>query len=151
MTASVISDQARAIAEKVERFVRETIVPYEKDPRQDAHGPTDALADEMKALAREAGVLTPHILEDGSHLTHAETALVLQKSGLSPLGPLACNTAAPDEGNMYLLGQVGSPDIQERFLKPLVRQDMAGRGPRRGGRFSRVGVLGRPATRRRDA
>lgn len=120
MTASVISDQARAIAEKVERFVRDTIVPYEKDPRQDAHGPTDALADEMKGLAREAGVLTPHILEDGSHLTHAETALVLQKSGLSPLGPLACNTAAPDEGNMYLLGQVGSPDIQERFLKPLV-------------------------------
>lgn len=120
MTASVISDQARTIAENVERFVRETIVPYEKDPRQDAHGPTDALADEMKALAREAGVLTPHILEDGSHLTHAETAMVLQKSGLSPLGPLACNTAAPDEGNMYLLGKVGSPDIQERFLKPLV-------------------------------
>ncbi|PZQ64340.1 MAG: acyl-CoA dehydrogenase, partial [Phenylobacterium zucineum] len=47
-------------------------------------------------------------------------AYVLQKSGLSPLGPLACNTMAPDEGNMYLLAKVGSPELKDRFLKPLV-------------------------------
>jgi acyl-CoA dehydrogenase len=69
-------------------------------------------------------VLTPHILPDGSHLTQRETAIVLQKSGLSPLGPLALNTAAPDEGNMFLLGKVGSPEIQARFLKPLVEGRM---------------------------
>ncbi len=45
---------------------------------------------------------------------------MLKKSGLSPLGPLACNTAAPDEGNMYLLGKVGSPEQKKRFLEPLV-------------------------------
>ncbi|MEL0252038.1 MAG: acyl-CoA dehydrogenase, partial [Novosphingobium sp.] len=33
---------------------------------------------------------------------------------------LACNTQAPDEGNMYLIGKVGSPDLKDRFLKPLV-------------------------------
>jgi hypothetical protein len=32
--------------------------------------------------------------------------------GLSPLGPLAVNTMAPDEGNMYLLGKVGSPGAE---------------------------------------
>lgn len=116
-----LSERARLIGEKVEAFVRETIVPYEDDPRRDHHGaPTDELVDEMKAKARAAGVLTPHILADGSHLTQLETAHVLKKSGLSPLGPLACNTTAPDEGNMYLLGHVGSPDIKDRFLKPLV-------------------------------
>jgi acyl-CoA dehydrogenase len=47
--------------------------------------------------------------------------VVLQKSGLSPLGPLACNTAAPDEGNMFLLGKVGTPEQKARFLDPLVR------------------------------
>jgi acyl-CoA dehydrogenase len=120
MTMS-LSERARQIGEKVEAFVRETIVPYEDDPRRDHHGaPTDELVDEMKAKARAAGVLTPHILPDGSHLTQLETAYVLKKSGLSPLGPLACNTSAPDEGNMYLLGHVGSADIKERFLKPLV-------------------------------
>ncbi|MGJ8535597.1 MAG: acyl-CoA dehydrogenase family protein [Parasphingopyxis sp.] len=120
MNQPQISDRARAIADNVERFVRETVVPYEQDPRMGAHGPSDELADELKEKARAANVLTPHILDDGSHLTHAETALVLRKSGLSPLGPVACNTAAPDEGNMYLLGKVGSPEAKERFLKPLV-------------------------------
>ncbi|MBN8843753.1 MAG: acyl-CoA dehydrogenase family protein [Sphingomonadales bacterium] len=116
-----VSDRARAIGERVEAFVRDVVAPYESDPRRDHHDcPTDELIDELKEKARAAGVLTPHILSDGSHLTQVETAFVLQKTGLSPLGPLACNTAAPDEGNMYLLGHVGSPELKERFLKPLV-------------------------------
>jgi acyl-CoA dehydrogenase len=65
-------------------------------------------------------VLTPHILADGSHLTQRETAVVLKASGLSPLGPVAVNTMAPDEGNMYLIGKVGSSDQKARFLAPLI-------------------------------
>jgi acyl-CoA dehydrogenase len=112
--------RAQAIAAKVEAFVRETVIPYEADDRRDRHGPTDALVMELRDKARAAGVLTPHILADRSHLTQRETAIVLIKSGLSPLGPLACNTAAPDEGNMYLLGKVGSAEQKARFLDPLV-------------------------------
>ncbi|AXB79998.1 acyl-CoA dehydrogenase [Novosphingobium sp. P6W] len=109
------------IAAKVEAFVREVVAPYEKDPRRDHHDcPSEELVAELKDKARAAGVLTPHILPDGRHLTQRETAVVLRASGLSPLGPLALNTAAPDEGNMYLLGKVGSAAINERFLKPLV-------------------------------
>lgn len=113
-------ERACAIGASVERFVREIVVPYEKDARRTAHGPTDELVHEMRGKARAAGVLTPHILPDGRHLSQRETAVVLKKSGLSPLGPLAVNTAAPDEGNMYLLGKVGSPQQREQFLKPLV-------------------------------
>jgi acyl-CoA dehydrogenase len=115
-----VSDRAIAIGERVERFVRDQIIPFERDPRCGAHGPSDALVHEMRALARTVGVLTPHILPDGSHLTQVETAHVLRLSGLSPLGPLAVNTMAPDEGNMYLLGKVGSPEQKARFLAPLV-------------------------------
>ena len=115
-----MTDRARAIADRVERFVRDVVAPFEHDPRRDRHGPSDALVVELKEKARAAGVLSPHILGDGDHLTQRETAIVLTASGLSPLGPLACNTAAPDEGNMYLLGKVGSPEQKERFLKPLV-------------------------------
>jgi acyl-CoA dehydrogenase len=114
-------ERTAQIAARVEAFVRNVVIPYEKDPRRDHHNaPTDELVAELREKARAAGVLTPHILPDGSHLSQRETAVVLEKSGLSPLGPLAVNTAAPDEGNMYLLGKVGSPDIQERFLKPLI-------------------------------
>ena len=114
------SPRSQEIADRVEAFVRDIVVPYENDPRRTSHGPTDELIQELRAKAREAGVLTPHILADGSHLSQRETALVLRRSGLSPLGPSACNTMAPDEGNMYLLGKVATAEQKARFLDPLV-------------------------------
>ena len=118
--AGVSADYTTMLTERVERFVRDIVIPYENDPRRDNHGPNDSLIEELRAKARAAGVLTPHILPDGRHLNQRETAIVLRKSGLSLLGPLACNTAAPDEGNMYLLGKVASPEQQARFLQPLI-------------------------------
>lgn len=117
-----IGPSARAIeiGARVEAFVRQTVAPYERDPRCGAHGPSDDLVTELRGLARAAGVLTPHILPGGDHLDQRETAFVLRQSGLSPLGPIAVNTAAPDEGNMFLLGKVGSDDQKRRFLDPLV-------------------------------
>ena len=114
--------RAQETASRVEDFVRNVVIPYERDPRivVHGHGPPEDLVVELRAKARAAGVLTPHVLPDGSHLTQRETAIVLTKSGLSPLGPVAVNTMAPDEGNMYLLGKVGSSELKARFLAPLI-------------------------------
>ncbi len=117
---SVSSEQVAAIAARVEAFVRDIVAPYEADPRCGSHGPAESLVVELRAKARAAGVLTPHILADGNHLSQRQTAVVLKASGLSPLGPVAVNTAAPDEGNMYLIGKVGSPELKSRFLDKLV-------------------------------
>lgn len=111
---------AADIATKVEAFVRDVVAPYERDPRCGSHGPSDELVAELRAKARAAGVLTPHILADGTHLHHREVAVVLRAAGLSPLGPVAVNVAAPDEGNMYLLGKVASADQKARFLAPIL-------------------------------
>jgi acyl-CoA dehydrogenase len=116
----MITQRAAEIGDRVEQFVRKTVVPFERDPRRNAHGPSDTLVQEMRELARAAGVLTPHILCNGEHLTQRETAHVLIRSGLSPLGPLACNTMAPDEGNMYLIGKAGSEAQKHHFLAPLI-------------------------------
>ncbi len=113
-------DLAIEIGERVERFVRDVVIPYEKDDRLEDHGPADSLVTELREKAREAGVMTPHILPDGKHLTQRATAHVLKKSGLSPLGPVACNTAAPDEGNMFLIGKVANDEQRVQFLDPLV-------------------------------
>ena len=111
---------ARQIGDRVEAFVRDVVAPYERDPRLENHGPSEDLVKELRDKARAAGVMTPHLLDDGSHLSQRGTAYVLQKTGLSPLGPVACNTGAPDEGNMFLLGKAATPEQHERFLKPLV-------------------------------
>ncbi|WP_088182954.1 acyl-CoA dehydrogenase family protein [Sphingobium sp. Z007] len=118
---SAPTQRAADLAARVERFVRDVIIPYEKDPRQDAHGPMEELVAEMRGKARAAGLMTPHVLPDGGHLTHRETALVLKTSGLSILGPTALNTAAPDEGNMYLIGKVGTQAQKDHFLAPMHR------------------------------
>lgn len=115
-----VSGRALDIADRVEEFVRTRIVPFERDGRLGAHGPSEDLSRELKALARDAGLMTPHILDDGGHLSQRETAAVLIRSGLSPLGPLACHTCAPDEGNMYLLGKVASPEMKQKFLTRMV-------------------------------
>ena len=121
MTESkTIKSRASEIATRVEAFVRNVVAPYEHDVRLGPHGPSEDLVRELRAKARDAGVLTPHILGDGHHLTQRETAMVLKSSGLSPLGPVAVNTMAPDEGNMYLLGKVGTPEQKARFLNPLI-------------------------------
>jgi acyl-CoA dehydrogenase len=116
-----VSDEIRALGDRIEAFVRGSVAPYEHDPRRDHHGaPTDELITELKALGRAEGLLAPHIAADGQHRTQVETAYLLIRSGLSPLGPYACNTNAPDEGNIYLLNHVGTEALKVRFLKPLI-------------------------------
>ena len=106
---------------RTQRFVREVVIPYEKDPRQTAHGPTPELVAELREHARRAGLLAPQVGVEwgGQGLDHRETATVLRASGYSLLGPIAMNCMAPDEGNMHLLDRVATPEQQERFLRPL--------------------------------
>lgn len=108
------------LGDRIEQFVRSVVVPFEQDSRLGPHGPEESLVVELRGLARAAGVLTPHIRPDGSHVSQTDTSYLLRKTGLSPLGPVACNTAAPDEGNMFLLGKVATPEQRERYLEPLV-------------------------------
>jgi acyl-CoA dehydrogenase len=49
---------------------------------------------------------------------------VLVEAGYSPIGPVALNAMAPDEGNMRLLELVATPAQQERYLAPLVRGEV---------------------------
>jgi acyl-CoA dehydrogenase len=113
-------DRAASLATAVERFVREQIVPYEADSRFGRHGPSEELLAELRALARDAGLLTPHEPAAAERLSHRGKAMVFRAAGLSLLGPGALNVAAPDEGNMHLLQQVGSAGQKARFLTPLL-------------------------------
>ncbi len=116
-----MTERAHALAERVSAFVRETVIPHERDPRIGEHGPEDALIHELRAHARTAGLLGCHLSEalGGHGLTHAETATVFRAAGYSMLGPPAINCAAPDEGNMHLLDKVATPEQRAEHLAPL--------------------------------
>jgi acyl-CoA dehydrogenase len=103
-------------------FIRQEIIPMERDPRQTPHGPTKELRNELLAKARAAGLLTPHASRElgGLGLSHVAKAIVFEEAGYSPLGPVAMNIHAPDEGNIHLLEVVATPAQKERWLRPLV-------------------------------
>ena len=122
MTDFTIPETTAALAKKVRAFVIEKIIPFERDPRLTQHGPTDDLRDELVALARAEGLLTPQASAEfgGMGFDHATQAAVFEAAGWSTLGPIAMNCAAPDEGNMYLLGRIARPDQADEFLRPMI-------------------------------
>ena len=113
----------KELQERTRRFITEKIIPYEKDPRATSHGPTEELRRELVALAREAGLLTPHASVEmgGLGLSHIDKAIVFEEAGYSTLGPTAMNIHAPDEGNIHLMEMVATHEQKERWLRPQVQ------------------------------
>ncbi|MGW6421907.1 acyl-CoA dehydrogenase family protein [Nocardia sp. NPDC055053] len=106
------------LRDRVRKFVDTEIVPYEKDPRVTAHGPTDELRRELIAKAKAAGLLSVQQRPEG--MSHLEQAVIFEAAGWSTLGPVAMNCAAPDEGNMFLLSKVADADQAAEYLDPVV-------------------------------
>ena len=116
-----LSDELLELKDRTDRFVQERVFPYEGDLRQTPHGPTEDLRHDLVALGRQAGLLSPHVGGEwgGLGLDHRARAVVFEAAGYSPLGPVALNCFAPDEGNMHLLEQVAEPRQKEEWLRPL--------------------------------
>lgn len=111
------------LQQKVRDFIRQVVLPYEQDPRQDRHGPSAELRAELIEKARQYDLLTPHASVEmgGKAWTHMQKAIAFEEAGYSPLGPIAMNIHAPDEGNIHLLDIVASEAQKQRWLKPLVQ------------------------------
>ena len=117
-----IPDDLAALRDEIRAFVVDKIVPYERDPRLTRHGPDEDLRTELVGLARDAGLLTFQAPRrfSGREPSHREQAVLFEAAGWSTLGPVALNCAAPDEGNMFMLGKIANDEQVERFLVPVI-------------------------------
>jgi len=106
---------------RIRAFIANEIIPLESDPRRTRHGPTEELRHALIERARNAALLAPHVAREygGLGLSHVGRAIAFEEAGYSPLGPVAMNVAAPDEGNMHLLEAVATPAQKARWLAPL--------------------------------
>jgi acyl-CoA dehydrogenase len=90
---------------------------------------TAPIVKEMQAIARERGLWNLFLpaASDSAHrqfgagLTNLQYAPLAEISGRSPrLAPDAMNCGAPNTGNMELLAMFGTPEQQDRWLRPLL-------------------------------
>lgn len=117
-----IPPEVERLRARVLQFVREVVAPYEVDGRNDVYEVQDDLRRELVALARAEGLLSPHAPKafGGLGLDHRALAVIFEAAGWSPLGPLALNIQAPDEGNVNLLNQVGTAEQKARWLPGII-------------------------------
>lgn len=116
-----LSPELQDLQQRTRDFIAREVIPMEGDPRCTPHGPTEDLRTELVDKARAAGLLSSHMPTNlgGLGLSHVAKAIVFEESGYSPLGPVAMNIAAPDEGNMHLMEVVAKPEHKARWLAPL--------------------------------
>src|SRR5687768_15566296 len=121
------SERTRDFAEKLTAFMDERVYPaeelYEELLREagDPHGQPPVM-EELKEEARRRGLwnLFHPDPEYGPGLTYVEYAPLAEITGRSHIGPESVNCAAPDTGNMEVLTQFGTPEQQDRWLRPLL-------------------------------
>ena len=78
--------------------------------------------EELRTKARAAGLWAPQSPQalGGMGLSRLGMAVMYQEANRSLFGPVACNAAAPDDGNMMLLAVAGTPSQQDRWLRPII-------------------------------
>lgn len=119
--------RTRDLAATLATFVSEQVIPaegrYEQELRDagdpHAHPP---VMEELKAQAKALGLWNLFHPDPayGHGLTNLEYAPLAELTGRSHIGPEAVNCAAPDTGNMEVLTHFGTPEQQDRWLRPLL-------------------------------
>jgi acyl-CoA dehydrogenase len=119
-----IPAELESLRAQIAEFVATEILPIEEDRGNwDAH---DNIAAEplamLRAKAKERGLWCLQLKPEtgGRGLGKVGMAVCYEEMNRSIFGPVAFNSAAPDDGNMMVLEQAGTPEQKDRWLTPIV-------------------------------
>ncbi|HEY3310310.1 MAG TPA: acyl-CoA dehydrogenase family protein [Anaerolineales bacterium] len=112
--------------EAIRNFVKQELYPLEPVLLQAGYYAVEAEIKAKRKMVKAAGWWAPPMPKEfgGMGLNLPDFARVSEVLGLSLLGHLTFNCAAPDIGNMELLMEVANPEQKERYLLPLVHGDI---------------------------
>ena len=124
-----LSEKTKDLQQRLTAFMEEHIYPNEQrfndEIQRERWSPT-RIIEELKPKARAAGLwnlLLPHD-DHGAGLSNLEYAPLCEIMGRSVMAPEVFNCSAPDTGNMEVLARYGTPEQQERWLKPLLAAEI---------------------------
>ena len=117
--------------QKLLDFMDSAVLPAEPVYRKQARESGDhqfhpPVMEELKKEARSRGLWNLFLPDTrwGAGLTNLEYAPLAEITGRSFLAPESMNCAAPDTGNMEILGEFGNQEQQDRWLKPLLEGEI---------------------------
>jgi acyl-CoA dehydrogenase len=123
------SARAQSYLERVDRFIRERVLPSEAEYYADLANTSDfrswripKVMEKLKAEAKSQG-LWNLFLPDPTHgagLDNRDYAPIAELTGRSFLAPEVFNCSAPDTGNAEVLLHYGSEEQKARWLAPLL-------------------------------
>tara|TARA_R100000005_G_scaffold96585_1_gene84814 strand:+ start:2129 stop:3331 length:1203 start_codon:yes stop_codon:yes gene_type:complete len=124
------SDKVKELQGRLQAFMDEHVYPneqlyYDQIAEGDRWQPT-AILDELKAKAKAEGLWNLFLPESdlGAGLTNLEYAPLCEIMGRVSFAPEVFNCSAPDTGNMEVFERYASPELKERWLKPLLEGEI---------------------------
>ncbi|MER5427806.1 acyl-CoA dehydrogenase family protein [Streptomyces sp. NPDC002588] len=126
-----LSPRADELRTRMAAFMEEYVLPaepvYDRQlaEAENSHELPPVLR-ELKEKARAEGLWNLFLAHGdlGAGLTNLEYAPLAELAGRSVFGPEVFNCSAPDTGNMELLALFGTPDQQDRWLRPLLSAEI---------------------------
>lgn len=128
-----IEPEFQAKLDWMEEFVREKVYPLEYLYDYDKDAPYDIenkglrkiirrLQEEVKAQGMWAAHLPKHL--GGQGFGAVKLTYINERFGTSAFGPVVFGCQGPDSGNSEILAMFATDEQKERFLKPLLAQDV---------------------------
>jgi acyl-CoA dehydrogenase len=113
----------------VETFVREDVEPVDLVVKHawDMDDPVRRrLIPPLQERVRERGLWATHLGPNlgGPGYGQVKLALLNEILGRTHSGPIVFGCQAPDSGNAEILAHYGAPELKERYLQPLLRNDI---------------------------
>lgn len=121
------TDRSKDLIRRVRAFMDEHIYPYEMDffkYQEENPWTVYPRTEELKELAKSEGLWNLFLPKDygdlSPGLTNLEYAPLAQEMGKVRWASEIFNCSAPDTGNMEVFAKYGTPEQQEKWLKPLM-------------------------------
>jgi len=120
------SDKVKALLPQYKLFLEQEVYPVELHIISNPFRQSLPLLKSLRAKAKERKLWAPHLSErdGGVGLSLTDFAHISEVLGTSPLGHYIFNCNAPDIGNMELMHQFATAELNETYLKPLMRGDI---------------------------
>jgi len=130
-----MSEQAQPLMDAVQKHIADNVAPITeeffalnavKEDRWSWHPRQLELIDGAKAKAKASGLWNFFLPDSelGEGLNNLDYAYIAAELGKWALASESLNCSAPDTGNMEVLERVGTPEQQEKWLKPLLNGDI---------------------------